>query len=208
MNQKDEIYKRRKKCWLSYGRALIVLGILGLLTVSLYIVTQSSFSGKSISDENLNGSQGDEKIDEIKRLDESVHNQLATHKRIKRNVRSLDNSSNTSINVDNSDENLLSLNDLEEKDLKLDNHHLKQLSRQPDSSQPHRHPDGDLYYYKGYKCIPIRRASKISERISGMLYEYLSSCSRRQMSCFFFPLNHDEHNNQNIRNRSCFRCTS
>jgi hypothetical protein len=52
------------------------------------------------------------------------------------------------------DYNVQSSNDIS-TDRKLDSEHLRLFrNRGPNSS--HRHPDGSVYYFKGYKCVPYQ----------------------------------------------------
>lgn len=51
-NAEDETYRRRKRRWLSYGRALLTLGILGLITIFLVTVTRSTANHKSDEEEH------------------------------------------------------------------------------------------------------------------------------------------------------------
>lgn len=46
-SEEDVMYHRRKKRWMSYGRALSAIGILGLITVTLYVLTRTKFSEES-----------------------------------------------------------------------------------------------------------------------------------------------------------------
>ena len=198
-NVEDEIYQRRKTRWLSYGRALLTIGVLGLLTVLIFTLTQSGspsneseHQSRVVVIDDYRESFGKEGIVESGKIGETPFNDQSTSlKIVKRAVdlRSNDNSINTPKNLDSSEQILLSLNDVnsEVKKPTSDNQHLKQLRRQSVSgaNQPHRHPDGDVYYFKGYKCVPIRKPSKQLEllrerqRSSGMLCcfsQFVLSC--------------------------------
>lgn len=171
MNADDEIYQRRRKCWLGYGRAILTIAILGLVTVALYAVTKSN----SHKDEHVSrvivvdGSDPSEAsrveiVESFKGDDEATSDQLDQRRVIKRSVDLRQND----VDIDsiempkNSVKSVQSLSDAsEDNDPKMDNQHLKQFRRQGGNQNPqHRHSDGDIYYFQGYKCVPIRKPHK------------------------------------------------
>lgn len=144
-NAEDEMYQRRKRCWLSYGRAMLTIGILGLLTVALIAATQSH-------------SGDDSRVIEDKVNDRSIEgDDSVVRKIVKRNVEP----------VPKSVESVQSLNDVNSEDSSvMDEQHMKLLKRQQQGSNQnyiqHRHSDGDVYFFKGYKCVPIRKGTSQS----------------------------------------------
>lgn len=162
----DELYQRRKRRWLSYGRALLTIGILGLITVFLLAVTQSS--GRQKGEEHLSQVisadeeqliHQSETVESRKDGDSPISDQLANRKVVKRSVavdrkvpKKLDSNEAQSLNDVNSD-----------SDPKTDNQHSKLFRRQHGtSSNPrHLHSNGDVFYRIGYKCTPIRKPSKL-----------------------------------------------
>lgn len=192
-NTEDEIYQRRKKCWLSYGRALLTIGILGLLTILLFFAT-SGLSNKNDAETHsrvivTDNNQIELESTSIVESDKTtINDQLNSNKLVKRSVE-LESEEKRNRNLIDKPKNVAqSLNDVnsDDKDPKLESQQLKPFRRQQGSSSnhPHRHPDGDVYYFKGYKCVPIRKPSKQLEllrarqRLSGMLccYSSLISC--------------------------------
>jgi hypothetical protein len=151
-NAEDEMYQRRKRCWMSYGRAMLTIGILGLLTVGLVVATQSN-SGEDSKADGVNDRIGSKSVS-----DEEV----MLRKIVKRNVES----------VPKNVESVQSLNDVNSEDNSvMDEQHMKLLKRQQQGSNQnyiqHRHSDGDVYFFKGYKCVPIRKTtSKHYEALS------------------------------------------
>lgn len=145
-NAEDEMYQRRKKCWLSYGRAMLTIGILGLLTVALVAATQSH-SGEDSHVESGSGSS-----DVVKGFED--YDEVTMRKIVRRNVDP----------VPKNVESVQSLNDVNSEDNSvMDEQHVKLLKRQQQGSDQnyiqHRHSDGDVYYFKGYKCVPIRKTT-------------------------------------------------
>lgn len=188
-NPEDEIYQGRKRCWLSYGRALLTIAILGLLTVSLYAWSQSHSSGESEHNSRVIV------VDETTFESDEVSTKVMSRNLVKRSVDLRPNDSEKSNEKKNSkekpksskdkkDQSSQSLNDVNsDKSPKMDSQHLTLFRRQQSSGQEiqHRHSDGDVYFLKGYKCVPIRNPSKYFElirarqrtdatrRVSGML---------------------------------------
>lgn len=182
-NLDDAAYQRRKTCWLSYGRAILTIAILGLLTVSLYAWSQSHPSNEAEHNSRV-----------IAVNDATVESDEVSTKILSRTKRSVDLRPNDSENGNsiekpkNSDESedrsVQSLNDINsEQAPKMDSQHLKLFRRQQNSGLEiqHRHSDGDVYYLTGYKCVPVRKPSKhlelirarqrlnLPRRVSGML---------------------------------------
>lgn len=152
-NAEDEMYQRRKKCWLSYGRAMLTIGILGLLTVVLFALTQSNSSdgaehNSRVIVDNKSGSHEDEIVKSI--IDDET---AMSRKIVKRSVDLVPKSVVESLNDVNSENNPI-----------MDDQHMKLLKRQQQGSNQnhiqHRHSDGDVYFFKGYKCVPVRKNPK------------------------------------------------
>ncbi|CRK93557.1 CLUMA_CG007090, isoform A, partial [Clunio marinus] len=181
-NLENEIYQRRKRCWLSYGRACLTIGILGLLTVCLYAVTQT-VSGAH-EEHNLKLLEIFVNDDHQVHKSGSIEDQISksesndktwNHKIVERSVGMSQDKNNVNENFveipknfDKKEENVQSLNNVDSDiNPKVDKEHLKLIRRQQNSNQllRHRHSDGDIYYFKGYKCVPIRKSSKSSERL-------------------------------------------
>ena len=178
-NAEDVMYQRRKKYWLSYGRALLTIAILGLLTLSLYVWAQSSKShneheehnSKHVivgEDESFPQSGSFKESEKIIPSDGIAFNdQLRNPRIVKRNANLQDNENSIKMpkNFDKSSEqSFQSLNDVNsDNDPKMDSEHLKLIRRQQGSNQnlQHRHSDGVTYYFKGYKCVPIRKPEQL-----------------------------------------------
>lgn len=182
-NAEEEIYQRRKKCWLSYGRALLTFGILGLLTVVLFTVARSDFSSKNVEHhERILVIDNHQKpfAESVGSVSSSLSDQSSAKvaKRsvdLQTNANRNENSIDTPKNLDNKREQApQSLNEVDSVER---NQELKQFRPEPGTSsyRPHRHPNGDVYYFKGYKCVPIRKPSnqlellRARQRSSGML---------------------------------------
>lgn len=180
-NTEDEIYQRRKKRWLTYGRALLTIGILGLLTVVLYKLTYLYSSNESSNITKHASISVSEKVlikndksffmpkDEFKDKIKDV-NQIVVK-------RSVDNEENKSIlinkNIDitrihqeinnesdneNPKELVNSENSLNNNKESETSQHLKLFRRQQENNDNiHRHMDGGVYIFKSYKCVPIRK---------------------------------------------------
>lgn len=162
LNAEDEMYQRRKKCWLSYGRAMLTIGILGLLTVVLFAMTQSNSNSGDGAEHNSrvivvdkilhrSGSHEDGTVKSINDDEAAISRKI-----VKRNVDLMPKSD---------EESAQNLNDVNSEDNPvMDEQHIKLLKRQQQGSSQnfiqHRHSDGDVYFFKGYKCVPIRKPSK------------------------------------------------
>ena len=158
----DEVFRRRKKCWLSYGRALLTVSVLGLITVLLFTVTQSKtdeHSSRVLVVESV--SSEDELVKKFNADEAAINKQSETKKRVERSVDGVNRESSSESKVDTN-----SLNDVNnENNPLMDNEHLKLIRRQQGSNPnelQHRHSDGAVYYFKGYKCVPIRKLPKSS----------------------------------------------
>lgn len=157
-NAEDEMYQQRKKCWLTYGRALLTIGILGLLTLSLYAATRS----RSHDEEHNSRHVFVVDVESPRLTRESVNGdeiQVRNPKIVRRSVDRRENSREVPKNSE-SDERAQSLNDVDsgDSDAKADSEHLKLIRRQQGSNGGnlrHQHSDGVTYYFKGYKCVPV-----------------------------------------------------
>lgn len=207
INPEDKMYPWRKKCWLRYRRALVAIGILGLLTVALIAVTQSS----SNEFNKLTHLEYQKKTYEVEIKENVVKSDVNSINReiVKRSV-DLETSKNSIETPKSLKQSAQILNDIniDEKDTKLESQHFKHSRQQSSPSEPHRHPDGNVYYFTGYKCVPARKSEKRPERLrsphrsSGMLtIELLVTISDHHVSfkflssadaMLFFLLNHDE----------------
>lgn len=167
MNAEDEMFQQQRKCWLVYGRALLTITILGLVTAALFAATKSN-SDKDEHDSKINvfdestlsRSSRVELLKGFKSDDEAAIAQLNQRRQFKRSVDLRQND----IEIDllkipkNSVKSAKSANAVSSDN---DNQHLKQLQRQGASqNQQHRHSDGDIYYFQGYKCVPMRKPQK------------------------------------------------
>lgn len=176
----EEVYQRRKRQWLTYGRALLTIGILGLLTVTLYYVSQNVSHSLSKSKDETELSHmvnGVENVEEIDQNDASINtNDIAIIKH-----------ENNKISDDNKNKKVKRSSDLnkseqQKKQVVVDENEIpKDYSenllvhesserhlRQQQSSNDivHRHSnDGGIYIFKGYKCIPISKPSKQLENL-------------------------------------------
>lgn len=170
MNAEDEMYQRRRKVWLSYGRALLTIAVLGLLTVALYAVTKPNsdkdeHTSRVIVDRSdPSGSSGVDIVKSFKSDDAATIVQLDQRRVFKRSVdlRQKKIDRNLIEMPKSSDKIVQSLNDVNnDNDQKTHNEHLKLYRRQGINLNPeHRHADGDIYFFQGYKCVPIRKPQK------------------------------------------------
>lgn len=181
----EEVYQRRKRQWLTYGRALLTIGILGLLTVTLYYVSQNVSQSLSNSKEETELSHmvnGVEKIEEIDQDDASINmNDIAIIHEINNNINSDDENKNKKVkrssdllNINNSeqqkkqvveDENEIP-KDYSENLLVHESSERHYRQQQSSNDIVHRHSnDGGIYIFKGYKCIPISKPSKQLENL-------------------------------------------
>jgi hypothetical protein len=158
----EEVYQRRKRRWLTYGRALLTIGVLGLITVALYSMTQVRGSESALDD---SGSS-------ISRNDIAINNELVNNDDDQRIVkRDLSGAGEHDDYGDvksasGSDEN--SANEIPDAATNLDSQHrkLQQRRQQSNNDVLHRHTsDGGVYIFKGYKCIPISKPSKQLENL-------------------------------------------
>lgn len=169
----DEMFHRRKNCWLSYGRAVLTIAVLGLLTVSLYAVTQSNSGHDEHSsrvivvdgDENVHqsGPHEDGFVKSVNGDEVAISDQLTGRKIVKRFIRNNNVEGENSNEVPKNEQSVQSLNDVNsDNNPQMDSQHLTLLKRQQGSNQnlQHRHSDGVTYYFKGYKCFPIRKKSE------------------------------------------------
>jgi hypothetical protein len=167
----DEVYHRRRQCWLSYGRAILTVAVLGLLTVALYAATSSGSEKEHfaktrvINVEDRSGSHEDESVksfksDEIASGDREVVKRYVDPRR-KRDTIDMPK------NIDSREQSAQSLNDVDgDSEPKLDSQHLKLFRRQGSSENVvHRHADGTVYYIKGYKCVPIKKPSSTPQEL-------------------------------------------
>ena len=169
-----ERYHRSKKYWLSYGRAFLTIAILGLLTVSLHVWTQSSKSHNEHEEHNskhviVGEDESFPQSGSFKESEKIIPSDgiaLRNPRIVKRNANLQENENSIKMpkNFDKSSEqSFQSLNDVNsDNDPKMDIEHLKLIRRQQGSNQnlQHRHSDGVTYYFKGYKCVPIRTTTK------------------------------------------------
>lgn len=181
----EEVYQRRKRQWLTYGRALLTIGVLGLLTVTLYYVSQNvSNSNEQTEISHMVNSEIEIEQNQIKfDQDESINtNDIAIID--EHNNVDDDNKNKKIINKVKRSSDLLNLNNSEQQQNKVvvdENEIPKDYSenllvhesserhyRQQQSSNDivHRHSnDGGIYIFKGYKCIPISKPSKQLENL-------------------------------------------
>jgi hypothetical protein len=160
----DEVYQRRRQCWLIYGRAVLTVALLGLLTVALYAATSSNSDEEHLAKtrvivvEDRSGSREDESVKSFK-SDEIASDDREIVKRYVDPRRKRD-----AIDMPKSvEQSAQSLNDVDgDSEPKLDNQHLKLFRREGSGETgPHRHEDGTVYYIKGYKCVPISKAQEL-----------------------------------------------
>lgn len=162
-NAEDEMYQRRKRCWLTYGRALLTIGVLGLLTLSLYAATRS----RSHDEEHNSRHVFVVDVERPRLTRESVHGDEFEVRNPKIVRRSVDKSEVPKNSDSESDERAQSLNDVDsDNEAKADSEHLKLIRRQQGSNGGnlrHQHSDGVTYYFKGYKCVPVLKQSGPSQ---------------------------------------------
>lgn len=154
----EEMYQRRKKRWESYGRATIAIGILGLITVTLFVLTRTNFS-----DMDHRMDTGDLRLISHQLVEvESVDvNQDLKRKVFKRSAELRQNeiieTNNHRQNHRKSYRKLVNLKDLEGEIKKLN------ASGRGKSRYSHPHSDGRSYYFEGYKCVPILKPQRYFE---------------------------------------------
>lgn len=149
----EDIFQRRRQRWMQYGRALLTIGALGLLTIALYSMTHTAVSAEA-SSRIVNDEEARDDI-AISNNEEKFSEKII----IKRAVAAFDGT------VDNDKIPKNNLNDVEsDNELDMDSQHLKIFRRQQSSSNNvHRHSqqsDNGVYVFKGYKCVPIRKPTK------------------------------------------------
>lgn len=179
----DEAHLRRKRRWLSYGRALLTIGILGLATVGLLAMTQSTDS----HDEHFSRTVVENR-DQMPHKKEIVENpifdQLPNRQIIKRSAENKAKKVNRGVpkKIVNNEANSLNEVNYIDSDLRMD-HKQSNPKRSEQGSSPnlrHVHSNGDVYYFKGYKCVPMRKPLQSPAEIkrphdrSGMLCCLLS----------------------------------
>lgn len=131
----EEVHQRRKRLWLTYGRALFTIGILGFLTIALYAASQNFWQHSHDDDAQI--SQMVTSVDENSEIN-----------RIKRS-----NSENEIIPKDDS-ENLV-----------VDERSVSRRQQASNDVLHRHSDDGGIYIFKGYKCIPISKPSKQLENL-------------------------------------------
>lgn len=146
-NAEDEMYQRRKKRWLSYGRALLTLGILGLITVFLVAVTKSTSAHKG--EEHQSRGVEDQLVHRSEIVESGIDDEIPVikhHEKFKRSI----NESDVKHKVPKS------LADDRTNDVDIDDFPKIKPSHQQDASlHPHnRHYYGEVHYFKGFKCVP------------------------------------------------------
>lgn len=99
MNEMElrQVHQQRKRCWMVFGRALLTLSVLGLITVGLYIISQRVHSEPSSTENpedfivrdrrDLRGEVSSEVVDAV--LDEKKYEQILYKNEVDRPVRSL-----------------------------------------------------------------------------------------------------------------------
>lgn len=151
----SEIFQQRRQRWLQYGRALLTIGILGLLTIALYTLTHSNST-----------SQQQDSSSRIIQSDEIAIEVFSEKSVVKRAV-----SDEVNDKIPKNNFQQMSSNELD-----MDSQHLKMFRRQQNNNNNivHQHSDNGIYVFKGYKCVPIRKPTKQLEflrarqRVRGM----------------------------------------
>lgn len=171
----EEVYQRRKRQWLTYGRALLTIAILGLLTVALYLMSQN-FNSKSASEPDQMSQVVDnvvnfENVEQINNKfnnnhDESINDVAIVHSKFtKNNQRTKRSNDAVQLNSEQFEDELL------QNEIPKDNsenlktfdksHHRRQ---QPSNGVIHRHIDANgVYIFNGYKCFPISTSKPIKK---------------------------------------------
>jgi hypothetical protein len=174
----DEMFSRRKKCWLSYGRAILTIAILGLLTVSLYTLTKSN---SETDEEHISKHEIIPHDSEEVTIFKSSHKRNTIivntfsddniksdgHKIVKRNSNAIQKK-NFVTNVTNKPkiEYDSYTQNVQNSIPKLDSFHSNLFRRQGLQERiEHRHSDGTVYYLKGYKCVPIQKSPDSSSPV-------------------------------------------
>lgn len=171
----DELFHRRRARWLVYGRAILTIAALGLLTVVLYSMThQRAPAGDEQRSRMVFGgvpsSQSVSVEDEtVVKLNEEAAAAAVEH-RSKRNVpKIVVNSRSASARESLKDENDIQFDSSSSSSRSDEIGHVEKLQRRVvnqahHNSHRHRHSDGDLYYLKGYKCVPVTKSSSTMRR--------------------------------------------
>jgi hypothetical protein len=163
----DQLFHRRRRRWLIYGRAILTIASLGLLTVILYNLThttKSSLDDEESTSKSLFMNVGNVHAHKISSKSVSIEDETVrklnndeTARKVKRNIV-------PKIIVNN----VKSAEDEEYNDIQLnaDEQHDEKLQRRATNHKNirHRHSDGDAYYLRGYKCVPIKTSSSSSSR--------------------------------------------
>jgi hypothetical protein len=161
----EEVYQRRKKRWLIYGRALLTIGILGLITIALYAITHSRSSLREsesikvlVIDDRVDSDQIVEERNNGRKAKRAIDLRSGNEIKVPKNIQNSENVQSHNNNNDNNNKNDVNSGEL----VSLDTEHAKLFRReQTNSDVAHRHSeDGTYYIFKGYKCIPIRKPSK------------------------------------------------
>jgi hypothetical protein len=180
----EEVYQRRKRQWLTYGRALLTIGILGLLTVTLYYVSQNISYSLSNAKEETELSQIVEIEQNQIKFDPDASINTNDIPIIDHNINVDDNKNKKIINKVKRSSDLLSLvnNSEQQKKVAVDENEIPKdysenllvhesserhyRQQQSNNDIVHRHSnDGGIYIFKGYKCIPISKPSKQLENL-------------------------------------------
>lgn len=169
----DQLFHRRRRRWLVYGRAILTIASLGLLTVILYNVTHTTTSNvdESSSQSRLMNNVGNDAHEISSKSEKSVSNEDETVRKLnndetarkfKRNIIIVpkiivNRRSERSADGETNENNDIQLDDADEHQLKQD----EKLQRRATNHKTirHRHSDGDVYYLRGYKCVPIKTSS-------------------------------------------------
>lgn len=188
----DEAHQQRKQCFLSYGRALLTVGVLIGITLFLYFVSQdrSDLEPQSAKIIVIDDEES-EALRQIGSILNRVYNNDALtisdlEKLPKRNKRTADNHDkientiekqttsdyySTSENnselpkLDDSSVNSQSTNSINNAVTTKVKHQSNLHKRyEPGTNKVHLHPNGGQYlFFKGYKCVPFRHPPLIQE---------------------------------------------
>lgn len=155
LSAEDVMYQRRKNRWMSYGRALIAICALGLITVILIVLTRTSFSDKIHSMDS-----GDLKQMSYQEIEVENHvdaDKVLIREIVKRSVsfpyNAITNNSRSKFR-----RKLYRKNSLTKSlDVK------KTLNLKKIKNFNHSHSDGQTYFLQGYTCVPIFKLPKYLE---------------------------------------------
>lgn len=189
----DEVHRQRKQCFLSYGRALLTVGLLIGITLFLYFVSQDRNDVEPqsakiivIGDEEsealrqigsiLNRVYSNDDaltISDLKKLPNRNKRTADNHDKIENTIEKQTTSDYYSISEDNSElpklddssVNSQSTNSINNAVTTIVKHQSNLHKRyEPGTNKVHLHPNGAQYlYFKGYKCVPFRRPPLIQE---------------------------------------------